>query len=89
MMKDRYDGAPGKEAANANNRQRRFEAEHNSKDAFVKKVQNDQARMAGKKPDLKDKAMHFNAYMCNNGEHAQEFGRELTKGLDKTAFPLK
>lgn len=44
--------------------------------------------MAGRKPNLKPEAMKFDAYQCNNGEHAQEFGRVLTKGLDK-AFPVK
>lgn len=46
------------------------------------------ASMAGKKPNLKPEAMKFNAYQCNDGEHAQEFARSLTKGLDK-AFPVK
>lgn len=88
-MKDRYDGAPGKEAAMANVRQRRYEAEHAAKNAFVKKVQAEQARHGGVPPDLKGEAMHFNAYMCNNGEHAQELAREVTAGMDKVAFPLK
>jgi len=88
-MKDRYDGVKGKESASANSRQARLEAEHNAKDAFVKKTQADQARFAGKAPNLKKESMEFNAYMCNNGAHAQDFARDLTKGLDKTAFPLK
>jgi hypothetical protein len=88
-MRDRYDGLRGKENANANSRQARLEAEHSSKQAFVKKVQNEQARYAGEAPDLKPVAQKFNAYMCNNGQHAQEFARDLTKGLDKTAFPVK
>lgn len=88
-MKNRYDGNPGKEAKMANVRQSRMEAEHSSKNAFVKKVQSEQARHQGKSPDLKQESMHFNAYMCNDGEHAQELGREATAGLDKVAFPVK
>lgn len=86
---DRYDGNPGKERAIANVRQSRMEAEHSAKDAFVKKVQAQQAVHAGKAPDLKAEAMNFNAYMCNNGMHAQELARDITAGLDKVAFPVK
>jgi hypothetical protein len=87
-MKSRYDNNPGKDAAIANTRQKRLEAEHSAKDAFVKKVQNEQGRMAGRAPNLKAEALNFNAYMCNNGAHAQEFGRKLTAGIDKVAFPV-
>jgi len=87
-MKSRYDGNPGKEASIANVRHNRLEAEHSAKNAFVKKVQNDQARYAGRSPNLKGESMEFNAYMCNNGAHAQELGKSLTKGLDKVAFPV-
>jgi len=88
-MKNRYDGTQSKEAMIANNRQRMMEAEHAAKDAFVKRVQNEQARHGGRAPDLKPEAMEFNAYQCNNGQHAQELAREVTAGLDKVAFPLK
>lgn len=87
-MKSRYDNTPGKDAAMAKTRQNRFEAEHNARNQFVKKVQNEQSKHAGKHPDLKSEAMEFNAYMCNNGEHAQELAREITMGMDKVAFPL-
>jgi len=87
-MKSRYDGVPGKEAAIAKLRHNRLEAEHSAKNQFVKKVQNEQARYAGKAPDLKPEAMKFNAYMCNNGEHAQEFAKKLVKGIDLVAFPV-
>ena len=86
---DRYDGAPSKEHANANVRQRRLQEEHNAKDQFVKKIENEQMRMGGKEPNLRPEAQNFNAYMCNNGKHAQEFARDLTAGLDKVAFPVK
>lgn len=88
-MKSRYDGAPGKEASIANVRQNRLEAEHSATNQFVKKVQNEQAKHGGRAPDLKGESMEFNAYMCNNGMHAQELAREITGGLDKVAFPVK
>lgn len=87
-MKSRYDGQAGKEAAISNMRQKRLEAEHAAKNAFVKKVQNEQARHGGIAPNLRPESMHFNAYMCNNGLHAQELAKGITKGLDKVAFPV-
>jgi hypothetical protein len=88
-MKSRYDNMPGKEAAIANSRQSRLEQMHSAKDAFVKKQQAELSKMAGKAPDLKAEALNFNAYMCNNGLHAQELASDLTKGIDSTAFPVK
>lgn len=88
-MKSRYDNAPGKDAAMAKTRQMRFEAEHASKNAFVKKVQAEQARHGARPPALKEAAMEFSSYMCNNGEHAQELAKDITVGLDKVAFPVK
>jgi hypothetical protein len=87
-MKNRYDGTPGKDSALANLRQRRFEAENSAKNQFVKKVQAEQSRNGGRMPNLKGEAMEFDAYMCNNGAHAQELGKKLTAGLDKVAFPV-
>lgn len=89
MIKDRYDGSVGKEAIHAKNRQNRFQMEHNANNQFVKKVQNEQGKHAGVPPKLKEEAMHFNAYMCNNGAHAQALAEEITMGLDKVAFPVK
>lgn len=88
-MRSRYDGQPSKEASIANMRQKRLEAEHSARNAFVKKVQNEQSKHGGRAPNLKGDAMEFNAYMCNNGEHAQELAREVTPGLDPVAFPVK
>lgn len=88
-MRDRYDGNPGKDARMAKVRQSRMEAEHSSKNQFVKREQAKTASKAGKVPNLKGEAMEFNSYMCNNGAHAQEFARELTKGIDHEAFPVK
>lgn len=87
-MKSRYDNAPGKDAAMAKTRQKRFEAEHNAKDEFVKKQQRELSRMGGRAPELREEAMEFNAYMCNNGAHAQRLAESITKGLDKVAFPV-
>jgi len=72
----------------ANVRQKRLEAEHAAKNAFVKKVQSEQGMHAGRAPNLRGESMEFNAYMCNNGAHAQELGKSLTKGLDNVAFPV-
>lgn len=88
-MKSRYDRAPGKEAAIANTRQNRMEGEHVATDAFVKKVQEKQAVHGGRPPKLEAASLEFNAYMCNNGRHAQELAQKMTEGLDKTAFPVK
>ncbi|MDP4145637.1 MAG: hypothetical protein Q8936_14315 [Bacillota bacterium] len=87
-MKSRYDNTPGKDATMAKTRQSRFEAEHSAKNTFVKKVQSEQSRMAGRHPNLKGEAMEFNAYMCNNGEHAQMLAKEITRGIDNVAFPV-
>jgi hypothetical protein len=87
-MKSRYDNTPGKDAPMANLRQRRFESEHSAKDAFVKRVQAEQGKYAGRPPKMEAAMMEFNAYMSNDGMHAQEFGKKLTKGLDKVAFPV-
>lgn len=88
-MKNRYDNSPSKDAAMARTRQARFESEHMQNNAFVKKVQAQQDKHAGRTPDLKAEAMQFNTYMCNSGEHAQKFAEKLTAGLDKVAFPVK
>lgn len=87
-MKSRYDGNPGKEASIASVRHSRLESEHSAKNAFVKKVQSEQARHAGRSPNLKGEAMEFNAYMCNNGAHAQMLAKDITRGLDTVAFPV-
>jgi hypothetical protein len=87
-MKDRYDGNPGKEAAIANVRQRRLESEHMGKDNFVKSQQAKVDKYAGRKPEMKADMFEFNANMQNNGAWAQEFGKKLTAGLDKVAFPV-
>jgi len=87
-MKDRYDGNPGKEAAIANTRQSRLQSQHSGKDNFVKAEQAATQKYAGKKPIMKADMFEFNANMQNNGAWAQDFGKKLTAGLDKVAFPV-
>ena len=88
MIKDRYDGAPGKDAAIANTRQARHEREHSEKNSFVKKEQAAVRQYAGRKPMMKNELMEFNANMQNTGSWAQGFGKKVTAGLDKVAFPV-
>lgn len=66
-----------------------FEAHHKSNNAFVREHEAMTASMGGKSPKLDGRLMNFNAEMMNTGEHAQDFGRSLTAGLDKKAFPVK
>lgn len=88
-MRSRYDGMGSKESAIANSRQKRLESEHKANNAFVKKQMDEMARHSGKEPNLKKESMKFNAYMCNDGEHAQELARDVTAGIDHVAFPVK
>ncbi len=59
-----------------------------SNNEFVRSEQAKQKKMMGNRPMMKKEMEEFNAYMSNDGENAQEFGRKLCKGLDD-AFPLK
>jgi hypothetical protein len=59
-----------------------------SNNAFVRTEQAKQKKMMGNRPVMKKEMEEFNAYMSNDGENAQDFGRKLCKGLDD-AFPLK
>ena len=88
MIKDRYDGNPGKDAAIANNRQSRLESEHSRKNAFVKSEQAKVRQYAGRKPMMKGELMMFNAEMQNSGAWAQGVGKRLTSGIDHVAFPV-
>lgn len=64
-----------------------LEAEHNANNAFVKSAQAAVAGMAGKNPS--GGCGEYNAYMTNTGEKTASFGRTLTAGLDKKAYPVK
>lgn len=59
-----------------------------SNNAFVKAEQAKMKSKMGNRPVMKKEMEEFNAYMSNDGENAQEFGRKLCAGLDD-AFPLK
>jgi hypothetical protein len=59
-----------------------------SNNAFVRAEQSKMKAKMGDRPRMKKEMEEFNAYMSNDGENAQEFGRKLCKGLDD-AFPLK
>lgn len=87
MMKDRYDGNPGKESAMMNERKRRLEEKHMERNAFVKKKQAEIEKYAGRHPEMEGRLMDFNAQMQNNGAYAQKFGAKLTEGMDRVAFP--
>jgi cell division protein YceG involved in septum cleavage len=80
---------PGKESVIAKNRQRMSEAQHSSNNAFVKSEQAKLKAKAGKEPNLPEGACYFDAYMMNNGEHAQKLAKKLTKDIDHEAFPVK
>lgn len=73
----------------ANQRQKMYESEHSSNNAFVRKQQSMLATMGGKAPNLEARYMNFDACMINEGEHAQELGRKLTSSMDKKAYPVK
>jgi hypothetical protein len=67
-----------------------YQSEHNANDAFVKKHQAMAATMGMKTSvNLDEKYMRFDSCMVSDGEHAQEFGRKLTAGIDEKAFPVK
>ncbi len=84
-----YTMRKGKESGIASKRHSMGESQHDSANAFVKAEQNATKSMGGHSPSLKSEAMKFNSYMCNNGEHAQDLARTITKGLDKKAYPVR
>jgi hypothetical protein len=59
-----------------------------SNNAFVRAEQAKQKKMMGNRPRMPKEMQEFDAYMSNDGENAQDFGRKLCKDLDD-AFPLK
>ena len=71
------------------NREYMMQADVDASNAFVKKNQNEQKKMFGKEPILPAEYKKFDACMTNEGDHAKELARNLTKGLDKDAFPVK
>jgi len=59
-----------------------------SNNAFVKAEQMKMKSHMGNRPRMPREMEEFDAYMSNDGEKAQAFGRKLCKGMDD-AFPLK
>jgi hypothetical protein len=72
-----------------NGQHRKMEAEVRDNNAFVKRSQNERSKMSGKAPVMSEDLMQTNAVQVNTGAHAERLARELTKGLDKKAFPVK
>jgi hypothetical protein len=65
------------------------EMQHSETNSFVKSEQMKTKHLAGKPPKMEDRYYKFDACMSNNGMHAQEFGKELTKDIDHEAFPVR
>jgi hypothetical protein len=59
-----------------------------SNNAFVKREQMRMRTMMGGRPTVPAEMKDFCAYMSNDGANAQEFARDLTRGIDD-AFPVK
>jgi hypothetical protein len=59
-----------------------------SNNAFVKREEMKLRSKMGNKPVMPKEMYEFDAYMSNDGASAQEFARDLTRGIDD-AFPVK
>lgn len=59
-----------------------------SNNDFVRREQSKMKTKMGDRPGVPKEMQEFDAYMSNDGEKAQAFGRKLCSGLDD-AFPLK
>jgi len=59
-----------------------------SNNHFVKREQEKLTKMMGNRPGAPKEMLEFNAYMSNDGAHAQESARKLCRDMDD-AFPLK
>jgi hypothetical protein len=64
------------------------EAEHSANNEFVRRTQAEQAKYAGKNPNMGGLPKDYNAEMSNNGERTQSFGKKLTSKMDK-CYPVK
>jgi len=65
------------------------ESQHSESNAFVKAEQAKTKHLAGKAPRMEDRYYKFDACMVNNGYHAQELAKEITRGIDHEAFPVR
>ena len=79
----------GKEAAISNSRQRMAESQHSESNSFVKGEQAKTKHMAGKPPMMEERYYRFDACMTNNGVHAQHLAKEITRGIDHEAYPVR
>jgi len=79
----------GKEAQITNNRQRMAESQHSQSNSFVKAEQAKSKKYAGKAPMMEERYYKFDACMMNNGAHAQKLAKDITKGIDHDAFPVR
>lgn len=79
----------GKEAQISNNRQRMAQSQHSETNSFVKSEQEKTKKLAGKAPMMEERYYRFDACMMNNGAHAQELAKEITRGIDHEAFPVR
>jgi len=79
----------GKEAEISNNRQRMGESQHRESNSFVKAEEAKTKKYAGRPPKMEDRFYKFDACMMNNGEHAQRLAKDITKGIDHEAFPIR
>ncbi len=79
----------GKEAQISNNRQRMAQSQHSETNSFVKSEQMKTKNLAGKPPMMEERYYKFDACMMNNGYHAQELAKNITKGIDHEAFPVR
>jgi len=84
-----YTMRPGKEAKIKGVRDAMGEAQHSAANQFVKREQEELKPMGAKEARMEARYMEFDACMVSDGEHAQDFARSLTAGLDKKAFPVR
>ncbi len=59
-----------------------------SKNAFVKKEQQNMKSMMGDRPGAPAEMKRFDAYMSNNEKTVDAAVQKATAGLDKKAFPV-
>lgn len=65
------------------------QSQHSETNSFVKSEQEKTKKLAGKAPMMEERYYRFDACMMNNGAHAQELAKEITRGIDHEAFPVR
>lgn len=56
---------------------------------FVRKLQAEQRKYMGNRPNLTEREKRFNAVMTNTGESARDFAKKALRGWDKLSYPIK